>query len=151
MKGLRGKFVKSKRTNMPRFLHPKELAALLCLPISVEFDLNLRSALCLLGNLACPLQSLWSYLFMLNAVALHDPGLLPLDPVATIKSYRCEILQQVRQCFPFAEECGAVDFTLFHCEGQPVHLLSFGSASIASLLGAEAISLDWGPAPETSG
>eukprot|EP00438_Fugacium_kawagutii_P022983 Skav236572 [mRNA] locus=scaffold2180:145240:149710:- [translate_table: standard] len=117
-KGLRGKLVKSHRTNMPRYLHPKEAAALLALPMSVDHDLGLRAALL--------------------------AGMTPLDPLETIRHYRREILDQVRKQFPFVTAVEPVDFQLFHRQEAPVHLTSFDSASIASLLGAESISLGWG-------
>eukprot|EP00438_Fugacium_kawagutii_P028090 Skav211003 [mRNA] locus=scaffold1610:94452:115803:- [translate_table: standard] len=143
-KGLRGKLVKSCRTNMPRLLHPKEASALMALPMSIEHDLDLRSALCLIGNIACPLQSLWSYLFLINVAAPHFPDIIPLDPLQTLRAYRAEILAQIRGQFPFAETQGPHDFAFFSQEGTPVHLLSCGSTSIAQLLDAEAINLGWG-------
>eukprot|EP00438_Fugacium_kawagutii_P020571 Skav226934 [mRNA] locus=scaffold965:110011:119532:+ [translate_table: standard] len=48
-KGLRGVFVISARTSMPRFLHPRELAVLLGIPLTMDFDHPPRAALCLLG------------------------------------------------------------------------------------------------------
>lgn len=70
--------------------------------------------------------------------------MLLLDPFSTIKAYRFKILSQIRAAFPFAKLPLPCDFVLFRRDGPPVHLLSSGSASIAYLLGAEAINLDWG-------
>ena len=142
--GLRGFFVKSQRTGMPRFLHPLELATLLTIPLSVLHLSPPRSALCLLGQVAAPLQSLWLYLHLIRCASSVLPSIKPLDPLAVIHKYKAEIVAQLQNGFPFGVDFPTRDFQLFHHDGAPVHLLSCGSSTIAQLLQAESINLEWG-------
>ena len=57
--GLSGVGVPSSHTGELRFLHPAEAGILNALPPRHRLPLNLRSALCLVGQLSSPLQSLW--------------------------------------------------------------------------------------------
>eukprot|EP00438_Fugacium_kawagutii_P031979 Skav207040 [mRNA] locus=scaffold975:198961:208505:- [translate_table: standard] len=143
-KGLRGVFVHSACTSMPRYLHPRELAVLLGLPLTMDFVFPARDALCLLGLVASPLQSLWIFSLVFCAASSRVPGLAPLDPLEVLGRYKSVLLQQVHDCFPFAVSVRPVDFVLSQPDGPPIHLMSRGTSTMAQLASAEAISLDWG-------
>ena len=142
-KGLRGYFVQSARTNMPRFLHPSEASVLLGLPLTVQHVEPPRSALCLLGQVASPLQSLWVYSQLLNKAANHVADLQALDSVQILEKYKLMIKTQIRDLFPFESMPRLQSVTLFHAEGAPVQILSQGAATVAQLAQAECMSLDW--------
>ena len=60
-KGLRGVFVISQTHGNPRFLHPREAAALLSVPENAHYAQDTRSSLALLGLIAAPIQMVWIY------------------------------------------------------------------------------------------
>ena len=142
--GLRGMFVKSLRTGQPRYLHPHELAALLTIPFSMQHLCPVRSALCLLGQVAAPLQCLWAYLHLLSCASTCFPSLKFLDPVEVLARYKREIITQLHVGFPFGRPLPMRDFVLFRHDGAPFHLLSCGSYTIGQLLQADSITLHWG-------
>ena len=142
--GLRGMFVKSLRTGQPRYLHPHELATLLTIPFSMQHLRPVKSALCLLGQVAAPLQCLWVYLHLLQCASTYFPSLKSLDPIEVLARYKSEIVAQLRTGFPFGQSPAMKDFVLFRHDGVPCHLLSCGSSTIAQLLHAESITLQWG-------
>ena len=143
-KGLRGVVVQSDRTGMPRFLHPKEVAVLLTVPLTMAFVHPPRAALCLLGQVAAPLQSLWVYLHLINSAATFVPDMILLDPEHVITKYKEVLLSQVRDLFPFSSPCKTLNIQMFHRDGPPVQLMSCWGSTTAQLAKAEAISLDWG-------
>ena len=142
-KGLRGYFVQSARTNMPRFLHPLEASILLGIPLIVQHVEPPRSTLCLLGQVASPLQSLWVYSQLLNKAANQIADLQALDSVQILEKYKLMIKTQIRDLFPLESMPRLQSVTLFHAEGVPVQILSQGVATVAQIAQAECMSLDW--------
>ena len=141
-KGLRGFFVNSERWNQPRFLHPKELALLLTLPLSFDSPLPVRATPSMLGLVAAPLQMLWVWTHMLKGA--HRAGLLAADvvPLDAIVQYKAELRRQVMEKFPFAHGVDPVALTL--STSPPTHLLRRGIFTLAELARAECFRLDWG-------
>lgn len=111
-KGLRGFFIKSERWNQPRFLHPKELALLLTLPLSFNSPLPVRATLAMLGLVAAPLQMLWVWTHLLQGA--YRTGILSvdIDPLSILDQYKSELRRQVAEGFPFASGVEPVAFTL---------------------------------------
>ena len=58
-KGLRGFGILSRVLETPRYLHPQEAGLLCTLPVQRKHLPNLKAALCLIGQIAAPLQALW--------------------------------------------------------------------------------------------
>ena len=143
-KGLRGAFVISEVHMNPRFLHPDELAILLSLLMGQDWAILPRSSLCLLGQCAAPLQSLWIFVQMLNAAAGTYPELHRLDPEAVIAGYKAELCRQVLDRFPFAEPPRPKVLRLLSDNGDEFWLLKRGTVTVSQLLQAEHISLGWG-------
>ena len=57
--GLRGVYVHSCASNLPRWLHPREVALLQTLPPDLRIADDLKATLALLGQVAAPAQALW--------------------------------------------------------------------------------------------
>ena len=142
--GLRGFFIQSERSGMPRYLHPAEVATLLGVPMSMRWNGPTRSMLSLLGLVASPIQSLWMYSQLVNAAAEHVPDLHPLQSEEVLELYKKEILRQVKAEFPFAVPVLPRTLTLFEEDEHPVNIFSDTAATVAQLVQAEAISLGWG-------
>ena len=59
--GLRGFGILSHTFPGPRCLHPSKLCLLNTVPLDMPFNVPVRDALCLIGQLAAPMQSLWVF------------------------------------------------------------------------------------------
>ena len=57
--GLRGCGVLSQLLPGPRYLQPRELCLLNTVLLDIPLEVSMREALCLIGQLAAPMQSLW--------------------------------------------------------------------------------------------
>ena len=141
-KGLRGFFVHSERWNQPRFLHPKELALLLTLPLTFDSPLPVRATLSMLGLVAAPLQMLWVWTHLVKGAG--DVGLVSadVDPLSVISNYKAELRRQIMEYFPFAS--GVEPIALMLSTSPPTHLLRRGVFTLAELARAECFRLDWG-------
>ena len=131
------------RTGMPRYLHPKELATLLAIPLSVQFQGPPRSMLALLGLVASPMQSVWVFAHIIKAASSAFPDLKFLDPEMVLCRYKKELLRQVHEDFPFASPPKILSLSLFHRDGPAIQLMSKATNTVANLIQAESISLDW--------
>ena len=73
--GLRGILVLSQALDQLRYLHPKEMALLLAIPAQLRLCDDPFLSLCLLGQVASPLQALWVVGHLLQAFAVDEaPG-----------------------------------------------------------------------------
>ena len=142
-KGLRGVFILSSIWNMPRFLHPLEMAILQTLPITVKFEGPPRHSLPLLGQIAAPLQALWTFVHLLNSTAgiFSQPLLAPMD---VMDKYRETLLGQLRSSFPFAVPQVPITVSIRAPDGAELSLLASGHSTVADLIHAEQISLSFG-------
>ena len=85
--GLRG-FVVCSQSGGPRFLHPREVGFLMGFPGSLPVATNLRDTLCLLGQSASPLQSLWMFQHITQVLFAEQH----VDPMAAIRLYKTKLL-----------------------------------------------------------
>ena len=85
--GLRG-FVICSQSGGPRFLHPREVGFLMGFPGSLPVATNLRDTLCLLGQPASPLQSLWVFQHVTQVLFAEQH----VDPMAAIRLYKTKLL-----------------------------------------------------------
>eukprot|EP00435_Cladocopium_sp_Y103_P061470 s241_g23.t1 len=139
--GLRGYYVLSKKTGMPRFLHPREAGLLLGLPDSITYPHDARASLSLLGLVASPLQSLWVYGHLKRN---HWLATSP-QPCPAVEdwlwAYCQELLCQALPTFGAPVSSLELDLTSF---GAPLGLrLHHSSSTVLQLLQAERISLAW--------
>ena len=93
--GLRGVYVHSQMSGMPRWLHPRELAVLQTVMPDMIFNDDLRASLVMLGQIAAPAQALW-LLAQIWCPLLTD---LP-SPEKALKSYLDELLRRRYHVFP---------------------------------------------------
>ena len=142
-KGLRGFCTQSAATGLPRFLHPREVAALLCVPDSLQHCLPVRASNCLLGLIASPLQMVWIYAHVRSSFAKAKLGVSPLTPLEVISAYKAEIKRQLSQSFPFTDVFpGFVHIQA--TDGSVLHVVSPSACTVGQLLAAEKINLSWG-------
>ena len=143
-RGLRGVFVVSETTGQARYLHPHELSVLLSIPLTVSWGPSPRKALCLLGQCAAPLQSLWMFSHMVKAAALKYPDVRHIHPGSVIAKYKAELMRQIAQSFPSAKYQGPQCLQLRGSDGHVLHIVKEGLITAGSLLMAERINLQWG-------
>ena len=143
LKGLRGYFVRSRVTNLPRFLHPLEAAILMTIPPNMNFEPPVRDALCLIGNAAPPLQCLWVMSHLQMGAARHIPHLGFIKPDKVIDTYKKELCRQAAVHFP--DHRPPPQWLELDGEHQTkLRIWCQGSSTVAHLLEAEHITLEWG-------
>ena len=145
-RGLRGFFVKSRVTGMPRFLHPREAALLLGVPDCEHYGLPPRTNLALLGLIASPMQTVWVLSNLLRNHAIKfDASSFPA-PVEWLKAYQHDLLKQAQHRFQVDPAGPLPCITLTDAEGHRLVIASATSCSVAQLLAAERINLGWNQA-----
>eukprot|EP00438_Fugacium_kawagutii_P035740 Skav229334 [mRNA] locus=scaffold2596:57032:62763:+ [translate_table: standard] len=90
--GVRGFGFISSVTQRPRHLHPQEGSVLCTVMPDYDYPLPLRSALCLLGQIAAPLQVLWIQAQIISGYQQHfwgETSISPLDQIAFYKHELC--------------------------------------------------------------
>ena len=97
--GLRGFSVISSSTGMKRFLHPGEAGFLNTLMPSTPLPGPARHALCLIGQLAAPLQAVWVFGHIVNWVIHINTGRPKRSPVGMIQEYQHRLLQDRLLCW----------------------------------------------------
>ena len=91
--GLRGVGVFSDLDLAPRFLHPREAGYLNTLPPSFTHLPDMRAALCLIGQIAAPAQSLW-LCALLRGWAAEIAGIPCPSPLSLLQEYKRELQNQ---------------------------------------------------------
>lgn len=78
-------------------LHREEAMLLCALPLDFVFSIDSRSVLCLLGQLAAPLQVVWVQAQFMKEIELAFLGVTGLDPADCVLSFQQGLLRQVQQ------------------------------------------------------
>eukprot|EP00438_Fugacium_kawagutii_P015809 Skav206885 [mRNA] locus=scaffold3287:68732:72739:+ [translate_table: standard] len=94
--GARGFGLVSATTGKVRHLHPAEGALICTVDPSYVFDMSPRAALCLLGQLAAPLQVLWLQAHVQRALQEHTSGTSDIDPLDCLQAYQKSLIDKVR-------------------------------------------------------
>eukprot|EP00438_Fugacium_kawagutii_P008967 Skav214288 [mRNA] locus=scaffold2257:201508:210505:- [translate_table: standard] len=89
--GVRGFGLCSARHGRPRHLHPCEGSVLCTVKPDFVFPAPARSGLCLLGQIAAPLQVLWLQSQILASFQLHHWGVTTIDPLAQVQLLQHEL------------------------------------------------------------
>ena len=92
--GARGFGVLSALTSKMRHLHPEEAALLCTVPLTFKFPEPPRAALCLLGQIAAPLQVLWLQSQLLAHLQEHFWLHTNINPQEQIRDYMLALLEQ---------------------------------------------------------
>eukprot|EP00438_Fugacium_kawagutii_P012075 Skav202394 [mRNA] locus=scaffold815:73368:75038:+ [translate_table: standard] len=95
--GARGFGLLSANSGLVRHFHPEEACLLCTAPVDYKFDMPPRSALCLLGQLAAPLQVLWIQADIQRQLELACRGSTTIDPGNLILCVQRDLLRQA-QC-----------------------------------------------------
>ena len=74
-----------------RHLHPEKDSLLCTVPPTFRFPMTPREALCLLGQVAAPMQVLWIQAHFLAALQKHFWGGTHLDPIQITNVYQQEL------------------------------------------------------------
>ena len=92
--GLRGFAIVSARLGSLRHIHPQELAFLNGVHAAFAFPKSARAALCMIGQIASPLQSLWIFLHVAKWAA-NEIGLpQPPEAVQVLEVFKHHLLRQ---------------------------------------------------------
>ena len=142
-KGLRGFFVPSAQHENPRFLHPRELGALLGLPDKMRHLTPPRAANCLIGLVASPLQMIWTYGALIENFHVAQGLDFPHTLLDLLQNYKKVIIDQLAADFPF--QSGQLQqITLNTDDGAKIVLVCPLATTVGHLLQAEKINLTWG-------
>ena len=145
--GVRGFYIRSQLTNQFRYLHPNELGFLLSFDPVMHLGVDLKTALCLLGQSAAPLQALWIYAHLLRAVQLQDRSTSDISPLQAIEDYKHYLLQ--RQFHFWAKHHPAQICRAWVIDADDSYLdIKFtGNVTVEQILNAEQGSQPWGSQP----
>ena len=143
-RGLRGFFVTSRTSGAPRYLHHREAALILGVQNDVNFTLDCKTNLCLLGLIASPLQAIWTYASLLENFALTHPGTARIRPEIALQNYKFDLLRQTRDLFWTEDTTPPGHLTLVAEDGSQCVVASPTATTSAQLLQAQGFALEWG-------
>ena len=95
--GLRGYGIWSAKLGAVRLPHPLELGILNTLPLDYLLPSPPRSGLCLVGQLAAPLQALWTSAQIMRWAEETYGGHVVTCPVSTLVAFKQALLKQAQQ------------------------------------------------------
>ena len=138
-KGLRGFGVKCEGLVNPRYLHPEEAGLLCTLPVLRQHVPNLKAALCLIGQIAAPLQSLW-VISQVQRWFTNQLGGCPVSPPDLLHSFKKELLFQRSFAWKVPAMMAGGLVTLRHelPDGGKVVVRCSGPTTVQNVLDAEA-------------
>ena len=146
--GLRGILVLSQALDQLRYLHPKEMALLLAIPAQLCLCDDPFLSLCLLGQVASPLQALWVVGHLLQAFAVDEaPGRSALpSPEHALRDFKQHLLFDRHHLWPLQASHDDALISIQH-EGTPIPTSRTGLLQLADLLQAEHKWRPWGTIP----
>ena len=126
-----------------RFMHPKEVAHCLAMPISLNYGEDHRATLCLLGQVASPLQSFWIFAQVNNILneVFDTMDWINLD--LALASYKDNLMFQAHHHWPNWYTNMQAVFEVMHEDGQPIRIIKDRHMRAIDLLQAERINLEW--------
>ena len=142
-RGLRGFGVPAAHVQGLRHPHPAELALLNSVPLSFRHLPNLREALCLVGQLAAPMQALWVLSHIGTWAAAHLNAASPPSPSVLLAQLQRRLLQQVRT-EPTAPVAPPAEPIRVRKEGVTFCISASEAAQIKDLVSAEKALLEPG-------
>eukprot|EP00438_Fugacium_kawagutii_P035023 Skav226643 [mRNA] locus=scaffold1097:87671:91891:+ [translate_table: standard] len=89
--GVRGFGLISAKTGKPRHLHPQEASMICTVPLKYKYPMSPRAALCLLGQIAAPIQVLWIQSHIMAGLQVHHWGWTAIDPIQMIRMLQHEL------------------------------------------------------------
>lgn len=139
-KGLRGCFVESRLHGQPRYLHPLELFALHGIPLTVTPLPNMRAALCLVGQIASPLQALWIFSWLVALANGQDESQAMAEALERLGMVKRQL---VRDHFHLWRQPDHIprQLSVRLPDGAQITILASGTTTVAQLLRAETFTL----------
>ena len=134
--GLRGVGVFSTVLGRVRFPHAAEVALLNTVPPLFAHLADPRAALCLVGQLAAPLQALWVTATVKSWAERAFHGTSQTDPLALVQHYKQYLLQQRKDAWlvPSLQQGGMLELQQ---SGQLLRIRTEGPVQVHHLLAAE--------------
>jgi hypothetical protein len=139
-KGLRGCFVLSRLHGQPRFLHPLELFALHGVPLTVTPLPSLRAALCLVGQLASPLQALWVFSFLCSMASGQSDTQATDAALDILNQVKRQMVHDHYHLWRQSDEVPR-HLNIKLPDGEHITILASSSITVAQLLRAETFKL----------
>ena len=136
--GVRGCYIHSSVTGKPRFLHTAEASFLCTVPVQYQFPGDARDGLCLVGQIAAPLQAQWMCLHLVRAVQLHYDWVPLCIPQDHIKKTKLDLLWQRHHLWTTESSHATRHVWIKDQWGNNLHILREGQQDVADLLRAEA-------------
>ena len=131
----RGPGVPSTVVDGLRYLHPAEVGLLNSLPPLFHHHPDPRTALCLVGQLAAPLQALWIWAQVFSSIPPCF-RLKPIDPLTELDKFKQLLLQQRQDHWLLPSMCAAGQLSLQDAHGQRYERAS-GPVTAGQLICAE--------------
>ena len=141
-RGLRGYAVPASHSAGTRYLHPQELGLLNTIPLTMRHVPEHPAALCLIGQLAAPLQSLWIG-GQIRVWASEIYQMLCEPPLQMLEGFRSQLLQQRMDLWLLPSMLSGGEFALSDHSGLRT-IQSSGPVQVGQLLQAEAAFLEPG-------
>ena len=134
--GIRGFYVTSMVTGQVRFLHPKEAAVLCGLPPTLHLPGEGRTGLCLIGQCASPIQSMWVLAHFIKHTFKET-----INPMLYVTTYTMNMLREIHGGFTFRKNPAPMECQV---NGSPMYLSIAPATTVRELKLAETKIRDWG-------
>ena len=95
--GARGFGLTAASTGKPRHFHPEEALLLHTVPLTYSLQVPVRAGLCMIGQLAAPLQVLWIQSHIAAQLELSHRGLTSINPRENIRGFQQYLLSQCQE------------------------------------------------------
>ena len=127
-----------------RFLHPQEMALILGYPLDLDFGVDLKATMCLLGQLASPLQSIWlcGHLRQIMELVWNCPK--GYGPEQLLGQYKEHLLFQRHHLWALPDSLNTIEITLTTNQGGTMTFTRLGLTHVRELLQAQRFALDYG-------
>ena len=137
--GLRGVLVR--HLEGFRFLHPLEAAFFVGMPLDLDYGSRHKDTLCLLGQIASPIQALWVFAHIRGMLNLKWGVQYPCRPLREVHEYKMHLLFQKFHCLPseISNQPHLVDIEL--PSGEMTALWVSPGMTVQDLCNAERINL----------
>ena len=141
--GLHGiEVVSGQPERFARHPHPQELGLLNGITPNFVYDSDLRAALCLIGQVASPLQSLWAFLHLKSAIDQHElshsgHGTLVGEEATYFRLYCADMLEARQVLWPIGDASDVGRCQIWTGEGAPIDLWFTPGTCVREVLEAQ--------------
>ena len=131
-----------------RFLHPQEMALLLGYPLDLAQGDNHKATMCLLGQLASPLQAIWilGHMRQILEVVWNLPK--GFGPSQLLEQHKETLMFQKHHLWAFPDSTLTKEISIATNKGSTLQFTRLGLTKVGDLLQAERLALDFGCSAE---